>query len=213
MSLESFGLVSVHLLLISASHIHNILASTRRLLRGPYLVVASESQVVANLEGSDVHLITSCSVIPFSVMPIEQELQGQFLEDERRYLSLLNDFIGSCMLHFSYTHDLTLSTQQLAILRSNSAQSTTLSRQCDHRFMFNFALAQPMLQLVEPSAPISFAPNMPPQPSAPIADANSGIADDFVLCAVNGYFFSQLVQHKVCAFPCVSHKLIITPPP
>ena len=162
------------------------LLGTIQLLRGRYLIVMTGSKHVATVQGCPIRQLVDSKLIPFnsdkysmgSALTAEQE------KEETKYLALLRAQLACGFFYFSYDYDLTLTTQRIALNKSEADSSSgggvmsqPMWKRADSRFFWNEYLARELI-------------------SASNASSSSnaqgvGITDDFIIPLLNGYVFQQ----------------------
>jgi len=148
------------------------------LLRGRYLLVMTGSTHVATVQGCPIRQLVDSKIIPFNGDKYSSALTAEQEKEEATYLSMLRAQLHCGFFYFSYDYDLTLSTQRIAEIRSDAAQSALpLWKRADTRFFWNSFLSRELMAAgSSPSAGTS---------------SGGGIADDFILPLINGYVFQQ----------------------
>lgn len=122
-----------------------------QLISGPHLVVITDVRSAGRLQshdgeaGHEIFLVTGIRSFPCATYQHKrQNLSQHQLEDESRYLALLDFFFSSTGIYFSATYDLTRSLQsQLADYNAGNGVSLD---QVDAKYFLNRYLAEPFLR-------------------------------------------------------------------
>ena len=136
------------------------------------------SKHVATVQGCPIRQLVDSKIIPFNGDKYSSALTAEQEKEEATYLSMLRAQLHCGFFYFSYDYDLTLSTQRIAEIRSDAAQSALpLWKRADTRFFWNSFLSR---ELMAAGSSTSAG-----------TSSGGGIADDFILPLINGYVFQQ----------------------
>lgn len=118
-----------------------------KLLRGKYLVVITNAQVVARINGHEIRRVTETDIIPFSAAKLHDDLpSAQHQTDEAEYLRMLGYVLESHYFYFSYTYDVTHSAQRIAAISNSDDATSPLWKRADERFFWNRYLSSDLIE-------------------------------------------------------------------
>jgi phosphatidylinositol 4-phosphatase len=81
-----------------------------RLLAGRYLIVILDCSKVGTIDGEEIYFVTKTGIVP--IPRHTAYLSEDEIRLERQYCNMLNNFLANSGFYFSYTFDLTHSTQR-----------------------------------------------------------------------------------------------------
>jgi hypothetical protein len=117
-----------------------------RLLAGPYLIVITRREKVGEIDQRTIWKITGTEVISYQRTLLH--LNEQQLQDNARYLSMIETILGFESYYFSTTFDLTHSLQRLSNT-SPDFKHLPLHERADTRFMWNGFVLRDLMQQPE----------------------------------------------------------------
>ncbi|XP_072390142.1 phosphatidylinositol-3-phosphatase SAC1 [Diabrotica undecimpunctata] len=115
-----------------------------RLLSGPYLVIATQRDIVGYISGCAVWRLVKAELIPFrSSLNLSPEKQA----DNEVYLSMIEQVLTTPFQYFCYDYDLTHSLQRLRDI-SPDFWKQSLWERADQRFVWNGFLLSPFKNVI-----------------------------------------------------------------
>lgn len=111
-----------------------------QLVTGPYILVITGRQSVGNILGRNIWHVTEVDVLPCATQAHVKQFTESQLDDDERYVALLEHFIAVTGIYYSADYDLTRSYQQ-----QHDQLNVELSR-VEARFFLNRALAEPFIR-------------------------------------------------------------------
>lgn len=122
-----------------------------KLLRGLYLVVITDRAEVGKIAGQKIWRVTGTKIIPFDEYASTNPEQD---EDEERYLAMLKLVLGLPGVYFSYTYDITHSSQRISAFSDEQKQQPLWAR-ADRRFFWNRFLSEPLIHATSATPQVS----------------------------------------------------------
>ncbi|KAI8364685.1 SacI homology domain-containing protein [Radiomyces spectabilis] len=107
---------------------------------GEYMIVVTERQRIGSLQGHDIFQATS-----FKMLRVPRSTTGlseQMLQDEERYIHMVETHLQQNAFYYSYTYPITLSVQR----QTNADRTAPLWKQTDDRFFWNRYLSNKMIE-------------------------------------------------------------------
>lgn len=120
---------------------------------GPHLIVARNKEKIGDItpENHGIYRMVSGEILPFAKST--NHLSGVQLEANQGYLSMVEQVLATPEFYFSYSMDLSHSSQRLSALKSQIGpipSVISLFSKCDPRFVWNQWLLKRFLALGEP---------------------------------------------------------------
>ncbi|GAB6021365.1 Phosphoinositide phosphatase sac1 [Chamberlinius hualienensis] len=116
------------------------------LLAGPYLVVITQKAQVGILSGEAIWRIEATDILPYSKTTLH--LTDTQINDNRVYLSMLQQALKTDYFYFSYSYDLSHTMQRLHNTSPDFIHMSLLER-ADQRFMWNINMTRELAQQSE----------------------------------------------------------------
>ncbi|KAL3902166.1 MAG: hypothetical protein SGCHY_000017 [Lobulomycetales sp.] len=128
-----------------------------RLNAGEHLLLATDRERVGMIQGHAIYKLTQTKIVP--VPRSRLHLSDSQLQDDDKYLTLLEDMLSRDYFYFSYTFDLTNSVQRQARAAGDGTRIPFSWNQCDDRFFWNKELHKKLIDITAASANGTGAPN------------------------------------------------------
>ncbi|KAI4500618.1 hypothetical protein M0802_004210 [Mischocyttarus mexicanus] len=117
-----------------------------RLLACRYLIVITDALMIGTIAGQQIYRIVSTDVIPYSRSSLH--LSEKQVQNNATYLEMVKSVLNTPYFYFSYTYDLSHTTQRLHNTTPEFLQMTLHDR-ADPRFVWNSYLLQDLTARVE----------------------------------------------------------------
>lgn len=120
---------------------------TIKLLRGHYLIVATQATPVVRVMETTIYNLQASVLIPFSTKAVDTDLPlPRQQKDEIHYLNMLQAILNNGLFYFSHDYDLTHTTQRIAAIAADPVLSKqSICERADERFFYNRFLAKEFL--------------------------------------------------------------------
>ncbi|KAF7411864.1 hypothetical protein HZH66_000760 [Vespula vulgaris] len=122
------------------------IVGTIRLLACRYLIVITDALMIGTIAGQQIYRIVSTDVIPYSRSSLH--LSEKQVQNNATYLEMVKSVLNTPYFYFSYTYDLSHTTQRLHNTTPEFLQMTLYDR-ADLRFVWNAYLLQDLTARVE----------------------------------------------------------------
>lgn len=118
-----------------------------QLLSGPHLVVVTSRKSAGSILGKDIWLVTSTKTMPCATVAHQKlRLNSDQVEDELRYVDLLEHFLATTGIYYSAAYNLTRSLQAQASRFSSVDGPAFGPEDIDFGYFLNKHLAEPFLR-------------------------------------------------------------------